>query len=209
MFFAQTQMPPRLMDVPVVAARAAADEETASLRLVVRSVISGVLGVGRDHPDVEDCAHEALRRALEGRDRLREGEALRPWVIGIARHVALDARRARARAKREVSESSVEGGDGDRSEVSLYDRLEDPAPGPEERAASAERGRRLEEVMGTLSADQRRALLLFHVEGLGYQDIARELRVPLGTVATWISRGRRTLAEALGEKVVEKAEKKG
>lgn len=208
MFFAQTQMPPRLMDVPVVAARAAADEETASLRLVVRSVISGVLGVGRDHPDVEDCTHETLSRAIEGRDRLREGEALRPWVIGIARHVALDARRARVRAKREVSASSLVSGEGDAAEIELLDRLEDPAPGPEERAASAERGRRLEAVMRTLSEDQRQALLFFHVEGLGYQEISRRMGVPLGTVATWISRGRRAVADALGEKVVEKAEKK-
>ena len=35
------------------------------------------------------------------------------------------------------------------------------------------------------------------MEGFGYGEIAAELDVPLGTVCTWISRGRRNLAVAL------------
>jgi RNA polymerase sigma-70 factor (ECF subfamily) len=38
---------------------------------------------------------------------------------------------------------------------------------------------------------------MFHVEGEGYQQIADRLGVPIGTVATWLSRGRRSLADAL------------
>jgi len=205
MLQAQTPMRAREVDPPVIAAgRAAhAQEETASLRLVVRSVIAGVLGVGRDHPDVEDCTHEALSRALEGKGRLREGEPLRPWVIGIARHVALDALRRRRRARREQPESAL-AEESDGSQTSLMERLADPAPGPEDRAASAERGRRLQEAMLSLSNDQRQALVLFHVDGLGYQEVAQRLGVPLGTVATWISRGRRAIADALGERAEKK-----
>lgn len=206
MLHALTPMPPRSIDVPVIAAGAADPDGAASLRLVVRSVIASMLGVGRDHPDVEDCTHEALSRALEGKDRLREGEPLRPWVIGIARHVALDARRAQ-RARREISASSFEGDEGDRSMGSLLERIEDPAPGPEERAMAASQRQRLSEAMLKLSADQRGAMLMFHVDGLGYQDIAQRLGVPLGTVATWISRGRRAVADALGEKS-ERAERR-
>lgn len=42
-------------------------------------------------------------------------------------------------------------------------------------------------------------MLLFHVEGEAYQSISERLGVPIGTVATWLSRGRRALAEALAE----------
>lgn len=171
-------------------------EETAALRLVVRAVIAGVLGVGKDHPDVEDCTHETLSRALEGQGRLREGEPLRPWVLGIARHVALDALRARRRSRAQQTESR---GDEAAEQVSFLERLADPGPGPEERAASAERAQRLSIALESLAKEPREALLLFHVDGLGYQEIARRMGVPLGTVATWISRGRRSIAEALGE----------
>lgn len=172
-------------------------EETAALRLVVRAAIAGVLGVSRDHPDVEDCTHETLSRAIEGQGRLREGEPLRPWVLGIARHVALDALRERRRARIEHAESS--GGDEATEKASFLERLADPGPGPEERAASSERAQRLSKAMESLPKEPREALVLFHVDGLGYQAIARRMGVPLGTVATWISRGRRAIAEALGE----------
>jgi RNA polymerase sigma-70 factor (ECF subfamily) len=167
-------------------------QETAALRPVVRAVIACVLGENRDHPDVEDCTHETLRRALEGRARLREGEALRPWLLGIARHVAIDARRKRRR-ERLVEEP----GSPDDDAEALVDRLPDPAPGPDERASSTERARRIASAMEGLAPSQRRAMLMFHVEGEGYQQIAERLGVPIGTVATWLSRGRRSLADAL------------
>lgn len=169
-------------------------EETASLRLTVRSVVAAVLGLSPSHPDVEDCAQDALSRALEGRDRLRGGEPLRPWVIGIARHVAIDAIRSNKRARAR----SVTTTETDEGEVSLIDRVADPSPGPEERADTNERADRLSQLLAGLPADQRTALILFHVDGLKYQAIADKLKVPMGTVATWIARGRKTIADALG-----------
>lgn len=173
--------------------RAELFDEAAALRPAVRALIACVLGRPVDHPDVEDCAHEALARAFEGRGRLREGEPLRPWVMGIARHVALDALRRKKRDRR------AESGDDEDGAGSLVEAVEDPAPGPEERAATAERGRRVQEALDQLSGPQREALIAFHVEGQSYQEIARRMSIPLGTVATWIARGRRSLAEALGE----------
>jgi RNA polymerase sigma-70 factor (ECF subfamily) len=55
--------------------------------------------------------------------------------------------------------------------------------------------------MKGLSEQQREAMILFHVEGQDYKQIAQLLGVPMGTVATWLARGRRALADALGETV--------
>jgi len=172
-------------------------EETAALRQIVVAVVACVLGERRDHPDVEDCTHEALSRAFEGRGRLREGEPLRPWVVGIARHVALDALRSRKRKRR--VEARVDDAASDEMSPAWVEWVPDPSPGPEERTASAERAARLERALATLPEEQRRALVMFHVEGLGYQEIVKRLGVPLGTVATWLARGRRLLAETVGE----------
>jgi RNA polymerase sigma-70 factor (ECF subfamily) len=169
-------------------------EEAAALRPVVRATVACVLGERVEHPDVEDCTHEALARALEGRGRLRDGEPLRPWVLGIARHVAIDLLRRRKRDRRAEPAPSE---DGEPREA--LEAIEDPTPGPEERAAELERARRIDTALQKLAEPQRRALLAFHVEGLNYQEISRRLDIPLGTVATWITRGRRSLAEALGE----------
>ena len=160
-----------------------------SYRPAVRALIAHVLGVGLSHADVEDCTSEALRRALEGHARLQPGAALRPWLLGIARHVALDARRARARARRRDA-----GGD----DAEPLDRVEAEQPDPHEQAVSAERTLRVQQAFGLLPTAQRQALSL-HAEGLGYRAIASQLNVPIGTVCTWIARGRQTLARALGE----------
>ena len=47
----------------------------------------------------------------------------------------------------------------------------------------------------TLPDTHRDALRLRYARGLSYSEIAEELRVPLGTVKTWLFRGRKGLAE--------------
>lgn len=157
---------------------------TAELRPLVRAVVACVLRERPDSADVEDCTSEALRRALEKKED-RTG-ALRPWVLGIARHVALDALRARQRARQRLVDNEVHAG-----------AVPDPAADAEAQLTAAEERERVRAALATLPEGPRRALELFHVEGLPYDAIAARLGVPLGTVATWLSRGRRALTEAL------------
>lgn len=186
--------------MPTLAPPAGLDERafaaaTADLRPHVRAVVAAVMGLGRDHPDVDDCSHEALRRALEGRDRLRAGEPLRPWVTGIARHVALDALRAKKR-QRDRTASAREGDDGQVQDP--VDRVADAAPDAFERLSDARRLDAVRRAMSALPEGQRKALTMFHMEGLQYQEIAARLGVPLGTVATWVMRARKTVAASVG-----------
>jgi RNA polymerase sigma-70 factor (ECF subfamily) len=171
--------------------------EAASLRPLVRAVVASIVREPVDHPDVEDCTNETLRRALEGHERLREGEALRPWVVGIARHVALDALRARKRSRaRDAGNGTDEEGD---VLAPLVERLPDPADDPFERVAKARRDATVRTAIESLPEGQRKALTMFHLEGLGYQEIAVKLEVPLGTVATWVMRGRKAVATAVAD----------
>jgi RNA polymerase sigma-70 factor (ECF subfamily) len=84
----------------------------------------------------------------------------------------------------------------------MVDRLVDPAEPADEQLALAERASRVRRVLATLPEGPRTALELFHLEGLPYQEIATRMAVPLGTVATWVSRGRRAMAEALEDDVM-------
>jgi RNA polymerase sigma-70 factor (ECF subfamily) len=177
--------------MPVIAAfTAPAAEETASLRGVVRAVAAAVLRLRPDHPDVEDCASETLRRAIESDARLREGEPRRPWVIGIARHVALDMLRAKKRTR--LGEDLT----GDEAS-SWAERVPDSSPGPHELLERAEGRAEIQRAVAELPASMQSALVKFHVEGKSYQKIAEEMKVPLGTVATWVARGRKSVAERL------------
>ncbi len=139
---------------------------------------------------MDDCVQETLRRAVEHRAEAREPLALRGWVLGIARHVALDEIRARKRTR-----ARTEPLDGE--EV----RHDVPAagPSPETQVGSRRELLQVSLALAGLPERQREALLLFHVEGVEYTEIGRRLGVPLGTVATWIARGRAHLLEKLSE----------
>lgn len=170
-------------------------DELETLRPAVRGLAAHLLRERVSHPDVEDCASETFRRALEGRSRLREGAPVRPWLLGIARHVALDALRARRRA----AQRNAGGGD-ELASSPVVDRIADPGPLPDARTEHRERAVRIRTAMDRLPEQPRQALLLFHLEGLGYREIAERMGVPVGTVGTWVTRGRQSLAAALSEK---------
>ena len=187
MFAAVPEKPAAKPDDPAFA------REAAALRPVVRAVVASMLRERVDHADVEDCTHEALRRAFEGKARLRDGEAMRPWVIGIARHVALDALRARKRARLRDGSGGI-GDDVGEDLPAAVERLADPSDDPFERVSKARRDALVRDAIDALPPGQRKALTMFHLEGLGYQEIAERLDVPLGTVATWVLRGRKAIA---------------
>lgn len=171
-------------------------EQAAHLRPLIRAVVACVLRERPDHADVEDCTSEALRRAFESQAQARG--PMRPWVLGIARHVALDTLRSRQRHRARSAELPEEA----RSSTSaVVDRLADPSTAADEQLELAERAARVRRVLSRLPEGHRRALELFHLEGLPYQEVGKRLGVPLGTVATWVTRGRKAMAEALEDEI--------
>lgn len=165
--------------------------EVASLQPLVRAVVAAVLREHPHHSDVDDCTHEAMRRAIEAPDRARG--PLRPYLLGIARNVALDARRARAKAQARTAASPPQ----TESQPDLLDRLASPIAPQDEQLDAARRAALLRGALAALDDGPRRALEAFHLRARSYREIADELGVPVGTVATWVLRGRKALALAL------------
>jgi len=163
-------------------------------RPAVQALVARILRRRRDDPDVEDCTHETFRRALEHPERLRSGEPQQPWLLGIARHVALDALRAEYRRRGREAPTPRD----DNAEP-LVERVADPRSGPERLLAQRERAAVLRLALANLPDSQREALVLFHLEELDYQQIAQKLGVPVGTVGTWVLRGRQALGKQLRE----------
>lgn len=167
----------------------------AECRPQVENLVARILRRKKDDPDVQDCTNETFRRALEPRE-LPAQEALVPWVLGIARHVSLDALRAeyRRRARTGASEPERAATTGNED---LVARLPDLTTDPESLAASRQGVRHLEAALSCLPEQQRIALLALHVEGLSYREIAERMGVPVATIGTWVLRARQTLLEAI------------
>lgn len=172
-----------------------AAEQVSQTRPYVRAVTAAVLKESPRSADVEDCVQETLRRALEHEGELRSPAALRAWVTGIARHVALDLIRARQRARARTAST----GGPLESEGELVLRIPDPRPDAERALSSKSRVRAVEHALAALPEGQREAVSLFFLEDKSYQDIAKALGVPMGTVATWVARGRARVIAGLQE----------
>lgn len=164
----------------------------AECRPQVETLVARILRRAKDDPDVQDCTSDTLHRVLEQKDKLLEGGALLPWVLGVARHVALDSLRAEYRRRARVASPLSP----ERNEQPV-ELLPGQDPGPEALVSERQNLQRLQEAIGMLPPQQREVLLLLHVQGLGYREIASRLGVPLGTVGTWVLRGREALTLAL------------
>jgi RNA polymerase sigma factor (sigma-70 family) len=171
-----------------------APDDVAPFLGPIRAVAAAVLRTGYEDADVQDCTSETLRRAVEGRSRLRPGEPVRPWVLGIARHVALDILRARKRGAQSLD--SPRGEDS----PSHAETIPDSGALPDELLERARERHAIQSAMTELPEPMANALMKFHIDGKSYQEIAEELGVPLGTVATWVTRGRKALADKLGKR---------
>ena len=64
---------------------------------------------------------------------------------------------------------------------------------------SAERRQEIDAALGHVRAEHRAALVLRHMEGLSYAEIAQVLEVPDGTAKGWVSRGRAAMLVALAQ----------
>jgi RNA polymerase sigma-70 factor (ECF subfamily) len=68
---------------------------------------------------------------------------------------------------------------------------------PEDAAAGSEAQARVQEALLDLAPDLRLAVVLYDIEGQSYQEVARVLRIPEGTVKSRIHRARNALRERL------------
>jgi RNA polymerase sigma-70 factor (ECF subfamily) len=133
-----------------------------------------------NHEDASDAAQDAFVRAYQGLARFREAAAFSTWLYRIATNAALDLVRRRPAVP----------------PVELP--LNYPAPGgPEHEAYRREIHRRVQTALGQVPAEFRAAVVLRDIQGLSYEDVARILQVPVGTVRSRISRGREALRAQL------------
>jgi len=140
-------------------------------------------------PGAEDLAQEIFVKLHLALGRLDRERALSPFLFRIAHNHCLDALR-----KRRVATVPLEsvGGEGD-----LACRIPDPGPTPEDLVRRAEVGRAVGRAMGELPPAYRSVLVLRHVEGLSYEEIAEALGLPMATVKIRIHRGREKLQQIL------------
>jgi RNA polymerase sigma-70 factor (ECF subfamily) len=137
------------------------------------------LGLSRDHHTADDLVQDCLERAVSRWFLRRQDGDLRAWLFTILRNLYISSRRSQTR--RGVS-------------VALEDFIaSDGYPDPEARLGA----RDILAALDQLSEEQKSILLLVGVEDVAYDEAARMLNIPIGTVMSRLSRARQRLRAIL------------
>lgn len=132
---------------------------------------------GTSH-DAEDISQQAFLDAQRKLDTLREPERVRGWLFMIVRNLY----------RRRIRDQATHG------EVALEVVSE---PEGEEHPDQALDSDSLQQVLNSLPEEFRSVLLLFYFREMSYREIAEQLEVPIGTVMSRLSRGKKQLRERL------------
>lgn len=154
----------------------------------IRRFLQGLLG---DRAAADDALQETFARAFRRMDSLRDPERITPWLFGIARNVALEARKARRRIGRLLDPGS--GGGDEPGE----DHQGSDLRTPEADLLGRETAGVVDRALQRLSTDRREVLMLRVDHGLSYDDIAGLMGWTLARVKIEIHRAREVLREEL------------
>ena len=131
--------------------------------------------------DALDATQDAFILAFRRASSFRGEAAFSTWLYRIAINACKDFLRKRARESANVSTDET------------HEEADRHTPVDEEVALRLDVARAL----GELSDDYREAVVMYDIGGVPYEEIAASTSVPVGTVKSRISRGRRQLAELL------------
>lgn len=130
------------------------------------------------------------------------GSSFRAWLLRIVSNGCYDVFRARGRQPVTSLEAMLEHDDSSSSDSRLPSTMVDRSWNPEETAIRGETISTIEAALLLLPSEQRLAVVLCDIQGMAYEEVARIMETPLGTVKSRIARARaqlRTLLTRGGE----------
>jgi RNA polymerase sigma-70 factor (ECF subfamily) len=182
-------------DEPQTVARARAGDTEAFRALVERhsrDVFRLAFRLTGNEHDAEDVVQEAFLKAYRKLDAFEERAQFGSWLHRIAANCAYDLLRARGR-----HDDHFDRGEGTEGEAVLA--VAAPDPGPDRLLAGGEVRRRMRAALARLSALERAAFTLRHVEGMSIAEISRALDLDSSAAKQSVFRAVRKLRSALGE----------
>jgi RNA polymerase sigma-70 factor (ECF subfamily) len=178
-------------------ARSGDDAFTADALSYVDSLYGTALRLTRRPQDAEDLVQETYLKAFRASRQFERGTNLKAWLFTILHNTFRNMRRHDVRNPVDVNSETVE----QAADVAGEQHS------PEQLLTRDTLDADLQAALDALPDNFRQAVWLRDVEEFPYADIARMLQVPIGTVMSRISRGRRLLYQRLaGTRATARAE---
>ncbi len=143
--------------------------------------------------DADDLVQETMLKAYRAWHQYEQGTNAKGWLLTILRHAFINEYRRRTRHPETVDLDAIE-------PFAVFEDLqeEDPQGRFFDQIVDDEVLRAIDE----LPEQFREAIVLSDVEGMSYEEVARILSVPIGTVKSRLFRARRLLQAKLYEYAV-------
>src|SRR5215831_6226858 len=190
---------PKLQTAPINEAteNAVTEDFEAGVLAQLDSLYRTALRLTHNQQEAEDLVQETMLKAFRFANTFQPGTNLRAWLFRILNTSAIN--RYRKLATHPVTTPLPEG-----EEFYLYNRIRDMSgqelsAGAEEEVLSKYLDEDVYKALSDLPPNFRMPIILADIEGLSYKEIAEALQIPIGTVMSRISRGRRQLQRSLWE----------
>ncbi len=142
----------------------------------------------RRREEAEDLTQEIFIRIYQNLGTFRSGTgSFQSWAMRLSRNLIIDRYRQARRIPRFEGSLELE-------EMHLEDQTR---PSPQRRIEQAEASRFVGEALCALSPENKEAVILRDLQGMGYHEMAKVLGISEGTVKSRINRGRLALARQL------------
>ena len=145
--------------------------------------------------DVEDLTQEAFIKAFNSLQNFDRQFAFSTWLFKIATNNAIDYLR-----KKKLNTFSIDR-EIESEESDFKFEIPDNENKPDRVIIEGERKKILDEAIESLPPKYKEVILLRHKMDKEYEEIAKELKLPLGTVKAHIFRGRELLNKFLKDKI--------
>lgn len=159
-----------------------------------KQVFNIAYGMLSDYEDASDAAQEVFVKVYRSIAAFKGQSSFTTWLYRICANVCNDALRKRQRRGVSVSLDSTD------NEKGVAADLVSDAPAPEEAVELNERQRAVREAINSLNKEYREIIIYSDLQQLSYDEIAKILRCPTGTVKSRLNRARSALRKKLLDK---------
>ena len=139
------------------------------------------------HQDNEDLEQEVYIKAWKNADKYEERGSFKSWISTVAKNVSKDY----------LKSSFYKNSNNTTSDEFVINSINDKKNCPEKSALASERQTRIIDAIESLRPKLKETIMLCEIYGYTYEEAAKKLRCPIGTIKSRIYNAKKELAEKL------------
>ena len=137
----------------------------------------------------EDIEQEVYVKVYQKQDKYQEKGKFFGWIGTITKNLSKDYIKSSAKKLQQNSSS----------EENLINTIKDNADNPEVALLKKERQKRIVKAINSLKPKFKEVIIMYEIDGLSYEYIARTINCPIGTVKSRLYTAKQQLAEILAD----------